>query len=76
MQHLRDRYLDTPARDLWQRRLALLERAVDGRRLLALKGELGPRERLEVEELDDDAGRGSTARCGDTASAGSVWPSA
>lgn len=56
-QRLRDRYLDTPARDLWRRRLAVRERQVDGERLLALKGEIGPRERLEIEEREGDAAR-------------------
>lgn len=56
-QRLRDRYFDTPSRDLWRRRLAFRERHVDGDRLLALKGEVGPRERLEIEQHEDEAAR-------------------
>ncbi|HVL99631.1 MAG TPA: CYTH domain-containing protein [Egibacteraceae bacterium] len=47
-QRLLDRYLDTPSGALWDRRLALRERWVDGECELALKGQLGPRERLEI----------------------------
>lgn len=53
-QRLRDRYFDTPLGDLWSRRLALREREVDGEPMLALKGDLGPRERLEIEGPDDE----------------------
>lgn len=56
-QHLRDRYFDTPSRHLWRRRLAFRERRVDGACLIALKGEVGLRERLEIEERDSDAAR-------------------
>lgn len=56
-QPLFDRYFDTPSRDLWRRRLAVRERDVDGERLLALKGEIRPREHLEIEQRDDDAAR-------------------
>lgn len=56
-QHLCDRYLDTASRDLWRRRLAVRQRYVDGECLLALKGDLGPRERLEIESPDDGSGR-------------------
>lgn len=52
---LRERYFDTPSRDLWSMHLAFREREVDGERLLALKGELGPRERLEIEGHEDEA---------------------
>lgn len=56
-QHLRDRYFDTPSRDLWRRRLAFRERRVDGACLIALKGEIAPRERLEIEERHSEAAR-------------------
>lgn len=52
-----ERYFDTPSHDLWRLRLALRERHVDGARVLALKGEVGPRERLEIEGYEDEATR-------------------
>lgn len=57
VQRLHDRYLDTPSRDLWRRRLAFRERHVDGERRLAVKGEIGPRERLEIEEISEEGAR-------------------
>lgn len=56
-QRFHERYFDTPSHDLWRLRLALRERRVEGECLLALKGEVGPRERLEIEGHEGEATR-------------------